>query len=93
MAGTMDAPAAKPCQNCIALELRVAALEAELAKARKNSANSSKPPSSDIVKPPRPGSPKDKALRKRENRKREELRHQNFVAYRVIGHVVNRAGK
>lgn len=31
---------------------RVAALEAELAKARKNSSNSSKPPSSDITKPP-----------------------------------------
>lgn len=31
---------------------RIAALEVELAKARKNSSNSSKPPSSDIVKPP-----------------------------------------
>lgn len=61
----MDVPADKPCPNCIALEARVAALEAELAAARKNSANSSKPPSSDIVKPPRPGSPKDKAMRKR----------------------------
>jgi transposase len=61
----MDVPADKPCPNCAALEARVAALEAELAKARKNSANSSKPPSSDIVKPPRPGSPKDKAMRKR----------------------------
>jgi transposase len=36
------------------LEARVAALEAELAKARKHSGNSSKPPSSDIVQPPRP---------------------------------------
>ena len=42
MAATMEVPADKPCPNCIALELRVAALEAELAKARKNSANSSK---------------------------------------------------
>jgi transposase len=33
---------------------RIATLEAELAKAKKNSANSSKPPSSDIAKPPRP---------------------------------------
>lgn len=33
---------------------RVAALEAELSKARKHSGNSSKPPSSDIVKPPKP---------------------------------------
>jgi transposase len=51
----MDVPSDNPCRNCSALEARVAALEAELAKARKNSANSSKPPSSDIVKPPRPG--------------------------------------
>lgn len=51
----MDVPFDNPCPNCSALEARVAALEAELAKARKNSANSSKPPSSDIVKPPRPG--------------------------------------
>jgi len=37
-----------------ALKAKVANLEAELAKARKHSGNSSKPPSSDIVKPPRP---------------------------------------
>jgi len=36
------------------LRTRCAKLEAELASARKNSSNSSKPPSSDIVKPPRP---------------------------------------
>jgi len=34
-------------------EVKLAATEAELAKARKNSSNSSKPPSSDIVKPPK----------------------------------------
>ena len=39
------------------LEKRNAELESELAKARKNSGNSSKPPSSDIVKPPKPSSP------------------------------------
>ncbi len=33
---------------------RIAALEVELAKAKKNSSNSSKPPSSDLVKPPKP---------------------------------------
>jgi len=32
---------------------RISALEAELANAKKNSANSSKPPSSDLVKPPK----------------------------------------
>src|SRR5438270_4542709 len=37
-----------------ALEATVARLEEQLAAARKNSATSSKPPSSDIVKPPRP---------------------------------------
>jgi len=36
------------------LQERIAALEAELAKAKKNSSNSSKPPSSDIVKPKNP---------------------------------------
>ena len=47
------------CPNCerlerraTELEARVADLEGKLAKAQKNSATSSKPPSSDIVKPP-----------------------------------------
>jgi transposase len=52
------------CPRCAELEARVAALEAELAKARKNSGNSSKPPSGDIVTPPnkekkkKPGRPR-----------------------------------
>ena len=41
---------------------RITELEAQLARARKNSSNSSKPPSSDIVKPPKP---KSKRGRKR----------------------------
>ena len=36
------------------LKARIAALEAENARLKKNSSTSSKPPSSDIVKPPRP---------------------------------------
>ena len=61
----MNVPAGNSCPNCEilqrridALEQRLAALEVELAKAKKNSANSSKPPSSDIVKPPRPSAGK-----------------------------------
>lgn len=41
------------CPECSRLRERVAELEAQLAAARKNSGNSSKPPSSDIVKPPK----------------------------------------
>jgi transposase len=40
-------------ERIAALESEVASLKAELAAAKKNSSNSSKPPSSDIVKPPR----------------------------------------
>ena len=69
----MTERAATSCPNCEALERkinelveRIAALEAELAKAKKNSSNSSKPPSSDITKPPKPqSSGKKKAKRKR----------------------------
>ncbi|HHN46780.1 MAG TPA: hypothetical protein ENN09_04990 [Planctomycetes bacterium] len=38
-------------RRIVQLEQRIAALEAELARARKDSSNSSKPPSSDLVKP------------------------------------------
>ncbi len=41
------------------LEKRIEDLENELVKARKNSSNSSKPPSSDILKPPKSAKPKD----------------------------------
>src|SRR5581483_10912901 len=39
------------CPLCEGLRARIAELEAQLAKAQKHSGNSSKPPSSDIVKP------------------------------------------
>ena len=46
------------------LEKRIGELETELAKARKNSSTSSKPPSSDIVKPPKPRPPGSQGQRK-----------------------------
>lgn len=52
------------CAKCRELEARIAALEAKLAAALKNSANSSKPPSSDIIKP-RPGRGNSGKKRKR----------------------------
>src|ERR1700719_4698246 len=52
------AEAMAPLQKRIAeLEQRVVELEAENAGLKKNSSNSSKPPSSDIVKPPKPPGP------------------------------------
>ena len=60
----------QPCARCADLEqrleqlcARVAQLDAELAAAKKNSTNSSKPPSSDIVKPK--NKPKNGKKRKR----------------------------
>lgn len=47
------------------LEALVTELRAELAKLRKDSSTSSKPPSSDIVKPPKPPAPNGTAKRKR----------------------------
>ena len=48
------------------LEKHNTELETEIAKLRKNSSTSSKPPSSDIVKPPKP---KPKGKRNKERRK------------------------
>jgi transposase len=66
------------CTNCLRLQARVDALEAELAAlkqvvaqlaqqlaaARKDSSTSSKPPSSDIVKPPKPPRPEGQEKRR-----------------------------
>src|SRR2546425_375229 len=74
----MGAKATTPCANCERLQAQVDALtatvaklqaalaqvQAQLAAARKNSSTSSKPPSSDIVKPPKtPPTALDKRLR------------------------------
>jgi transposase len=48
----------------VALRKRNADLEAEVARLRKNSSNSSKPPSSDIVKPPPPPTPRGRGKRR-----------------------------
>jgi transposase len=70
--------ATPPCANCQrlqaqldslqarfdALEATVVELQKQLAAARKDSSNSSKPPSSDIVKPPKPAPPQGQATRK-----------------------------
>jgi transposase len=55
----MDARTEQAYQQRIAeLEARVAELSAQVARLLKNSSTSSKPPSSDIVKPPKPPGPK-----------------------------------
>jgi transposase len=68
----MAEPERQGCPNCerlsrrvAELEARLAVLESELAKARKNSTTSSKPPSSDIVKPPQKRGKGKRGKRKR----------------------------
>jgi len=62
----MDEGATTPrCANCVVLEARIAELEARLARLEKNSSNSSKPPSSDIVKPGKAAGKKRRSQRKR----------------------------
>lgn len=53
------------CPRCAALEREVAELRERLAKLEKNSSNSSKPPSSDIVKPEVAAGKKRRSRRKR----------------------------
>lgn len=85
----MAEPETHECPNCERLSRRVADLEArltvianelaktqaELAKARKNSATSSKPPSSDIVKPPQK-QPKGKRGKRKRGAQPGHPRHQ-----------------
>src|SRR4030081_204019 len=74
----MGAEATTPCANCERLQAQVDALtaivaelqatlaqvQAQLAAARKDSSTSSKPPSSDIVKPPKPELPEGQERRR-----------------------------
>src|SRR5690242_13003070 len=73
----MTQPARKPCPGCLRLRQQLSALQAEisalraevrrlheqLAAAHKDSSNSSKPPSSDLVKPTRPPADEDSCPR------------------------------
>jgi transposase len=74
----MNTDTTPPCANCqrlqaevdalraqlLTLQATVAQLQKQLAAALKNSSNSSKPPSSDIVKPPKPQPPSGQPRRK-----------------------------
>jgi hypothetical protein len=53
----LEATGARLTAQVAALTAQVAELTTALARARKNSSNSSKPPSSDITKPPKPPAP------------------------------------
>jgi transposase len=78
----MEANSAAPCSECQrlraqldALQATVAQLQEQLARARKDSATSSKPPSSDLVKPPKPAPP-DGAARRPQGGQPGHPRHQ-----------------
>lgn len=79
----MDGAAKQNCEGCLKLAARVAQLEKQLAevldqlaKAQKNSATSSKPPSSDITNPPpkrkKPGRPKKRKIGGQPGHKRHQ---------------------
>jgi transposase len=53
----MKEEASAGCENCKRLEAEVLRLQEQLAGARKDSSTSSKPPSSDLVKPAKPSPP------------------------------------
>ncbi|MCP4643276.1 MAG: IS66 family transposase, partial [bacterium] len=68
-------------------DARIAELETELAKARKNSRTSSKPPSSDIVKPPRGGSRNADGTKRKKGGQPGHERHERhaFTADEIDG--------
>ncbi len=61
------AECAKRDRQIADLQARLARIEAELARAKEKSSNSSKPPSSDIVKPPKQA---DRGRGRRQKRRR-----------------------
>jgi transposase len=78
----MEANSAAPCSECQrlraqldALQATVAQLQEQLAQARKDSSTSSKPPSSDLVKPPKP-TPADGATTRQRGGQPGHPRHQ-----------------
>ena len=64
------------CSRCAELEARVATLEAQLAAAQKNSGNSSKPPSSDIVNPPGKSKKRGRPKKRKRGGQPGHARHQ-----------------
>jgi len=60
----LEAQVAQRDQRIAVLEQQVTQLAAQVARLSKNSSNSSKPPSSDIVKPPKPPAPRGNTKRK-----------------------------
>src|SRR5512135_35078 len=80
----MNDPKPGQCPRCIQLEElvrtlteRVEALEAELARSKKDSSNSSKPPSRDIVKPPKAAS--QAAGERKQGAQRGHTRHERSL--------------
>ena len=64
MASLLDLSKEELVAIILDLRKRLEALEVEVARLRKNSSNSSKPPSSDIVKPPKPPAPSGRRKRR-----------------------------
>lgn len=68
---------------------RIAELEAEVIRLKKNSGNSSKPPSSDIVKPPRPKPSKKRHVKRRQGGQPGHAKHERKAfAPHEIDHTV-----